>query len=697
MPPTFAPLTRDEMRLHLAVLEQEPQSRPVSSRWRLWRSSVERIARALPIGWRILTLAALNIGVVLILAALIWNGAKVLNSAWDEVRQVRDSDRLLALLESEAGRLQSLIHRYINQPSPEIFAEILLLREAVLGTLRTRGSTDPMLSGSVDKLVDLTVRFLDGFGDLRTEQSVITETYETEVLRPANEMGTLFSALDGALRRREGPLASHLTASREAFTQMLTAANAYYVLPASNDASVARRNLITVEQSIRAMVDLAEHDIQRAALTRLAEQATNLRRGLDKLADLFANRAVILRTAIDGNQAAMVGMIDDLSKQMQDREQQAQKRFDQTLFDIYRKIAIVAGLFLLAIVIGSAVIGQSITAPLRELMRATRSIVAGSYQKQVQGTEARDEIGDMARSVEVFRENAIAKRQAEEALRAAKESAEAALAELRETQQSLIEAEKLAALGGLVAGVAHEVNNPVGISLTVASSFARRCQIFADEIKDGTIRKSKLDEFIALNLDAAQQLVANLQRAGDLIQSFKQVAVDRSHEDRRSFDLHEATQQIITSLRPVLRKSAISLSVDGAPGVVMDSYPGAYGQVLTNLFLNAVVHAFPEGGANNRVIISTRALTDREVEIIVADNGRGMSDEVQKRAFDPFFTTRRDQGGTGLGLHIIYTLVRQRLGGALSLDTQVGRGTVFRITLPRAAPRDTEQDRGATA
>lgn len=673
------------------MTEQDSQSKPVVSQWRRWRYGVERIARALPIRWRILTLAALNIGVVLILAALIWNGAKDLNSAWAEVRQVRDSDRLLALLESEAGRLQSLIHRYINQPSPEIFAEILLLREAVLGTLRTQGSTDPMLSGSVDKLVELTVRFLDGFGDLRAEQLVITETYETDVLKPAKEMSVLYSALDSALLRSEGPLVSRLTASREAFTQVLTAANAYYVLPGSNDAVTARSNLRAVEQSIPTMIDSAETDIQRVALAKLGEQAANLRRGLEKLTDLFSNRAIILRSGIDGNQAAIIGMIDDLSKQMQDREQQAQKRFDQTLFDIYSRIGVVAGAFLLAIVIGSTVIGRSITTPLRDLMRATRSIVAGSYQKQVEGTDARDEIGDMARSVEVFRENAIAKRQAEEELRTAKDSAEAALAELRETQQSLIEAEKLAALGGLVAGVAHEVNNPVGISLTVASSFARRCQIFADEIKDGAIRKSKLDEFIALNIDAAQQLVANLQRAGDLIQSFKQVAVDRSHEDRRTFDLLEATEQIMSSLRPVLRPTAIALTVTGAPGVVMDSYPGSYGQVLTNLFLNAVVHAFPDGGANNRVEISTRSLNDREVEIAVTDNGKGMTEDVQKRAFDPFFTTRRGQGGTGLGLHIIYTLVRQRLGGTLSLETHPGRGTIFRITIPRVAPRDTEQ------
>jgi signal transduction histidine kinase len=314
-----------------------------------------------------------------------------------------------------------------------------------------------------------------------------------------------------------------------------------------------------------------------------------------------------------------------------------------------------------------------------------RAIVAEQYARTIPGAEARDEIGDMARSVVVFRENAIAKKRVENDLRAAKEHAEKALADLRSAQHSLIEAEKLAALGGLVAGVAHEVNNPVGVSLTVASSLARRCELFAKEIQDGAVRRSKFEEFIALNRESAQLLVTNLLRAGELIQSFKQVAVDRSVADRREFDLREATSHIVASLRPVLRQAPITLSVDCAKGLLMNSYPGSYGQVITNLFLNSVTHAFPEGRAG-RVVIEARALDQADVEVTVADDGIGMTEAVRKQAFDPFFTTRRSEGGTGLGLHIIHTLVTQRLGGRLILDSKPEGGTIFRLVLPRQAP-----------
>ena len=270
-------------------------------------------------------------------------------------------------------------------------------------------------------------------------------------------------------------------------------------------------------------------------------------------------------------------------------------------------------------------------------------------------------------------------------MRKAKDAAEAALRNLRETQNSLIEAEKLAALGRLVAGVAHEVNNPVGISLTVASSLERKTAMFTAEVERGDLRRSRLTEFLETSRDASSQLVANLNRAAELIQSFKQVAADRNYSDQRSFDLGDLTEQVVMSLRPGLRKHHLTLNVDCQPNLSMNSYPGPYGQVLTNLFLNAVAHAFPDGRPG-AVDIQVRESGKDNVEIIFSDNGCGMSLDVRRRAFDPFFTTRRDQGGTGLGLHIVYSIVTNRLGGRLDLDSEPGRGTRIQILLPKVAP-----------
>lgn len=277
------------------------------------------------------------------------------------------------------------------------------------------------------------------------------------------------------------------------------------------------------------------------------------------------------------------------------------------------------------------------------------------------------------------------RKKSEQEMRKAKEAAETALRNLRETQASLIEAEKLAALGRMVAGVAHEVNNPVGISLTVASALERKTQLFGEEVARGELRRSSLNEFLETSRSAASQLVANLNRAAELIQSFKQVAADRNYSDQRSFDLADLTEQVVMSLRPGLRKHSLTLNVDCQPNLIMNSYPGPYGQVLTNLFLNAVAHAFPNGRAGV-IEIQARESGRDNVEIIFADNGCGMSMDVRRRAFDPFFTTRRDQGGTGLGLHIVYNIVTNRLGGRLDLDSEPEAGTRVQIILPRIAP-----------
>jgi PAS domain S-box-containing protein len=272
----------------------------------------------------------------------------------------------------------------------------------------------------------------------------------------------------------------------------------------------------------------------------------------------------------------------------------------------------------------------------------------------------------------------------EREIRSARDAAEAALRNLQETQNSLIEAEKLAALGRLVAGVAHEINNPVGTSLTVASSLERKIAVIAAEFAQDHLKRSSLTEFLETGREASAQLVANLNRAAQLIQSFKQVATDQNYSNRRAFDLGDLTAQIVMSLRPGLTEQNLNLNVECQPDLTMNSYPGPYGQVLTNLFLNSVMHAFADGKGGT-VDIKVQASGTDNVEILFCDDGCGMSLDIRRKAFDPFFTTRRDRG-TGLGLHIVYSIVTDCLGGRLTLDSAPGEGTKIVMVLPRVAP-----------
>jgi signal transduction histidine kinase len=285
-------------------------------------------------------------------------------------------------------------------------------------------------------------------------------------------------------------------------------------------------------------------------------------------------------------------------------------------------------------------------------------------------------------AVNVAAEEITERKRSEREMRRAREAAEQALAHLRETQASLIEAEKLAALGRLVAGVAHEINNPVGSSLTVASTLQHRYEVFAAELARGEIRRSTLNEFLDGVRDASVQLVTNLDRASGLVQSFKQVAADRSRLERRHFDLGELTEQVLVGLRPELRKRGVALDLTCEPDLMMDSLPGPYGLVVSNLVLNSVMHAFPERAGT--ISFRARALGDDQVEVELSDDGCGMSPQIRRQAFDPFFTTRRHEGATGLGLHIVHSMVVDRLEGTLVLVSDPGTGTTVRLILPRS-------------
>lgn len=280
---------------------------------------------------------------------------------------------------------------------------------------------------------------------------------------------------------------------------------------------------------------------------------------------------------------------------------------------------------------------------------------------------------------------------AESAMVQAREEAEQALAELREAQESLIQAETMASLGQLVAGVAHEINTPIGIGLTAASHIGEQAQILRERFAGNTLRKSEFLEFLDGLGESSRLLMANIDRAASLVQSFKQVAVDQSSGDRRVFELGGYIRELLFSLRPRLKRTGLRVAVECDDELTMDSFPGALGQVLTNLVINAIVHAYGDGDRAGETAAGTIRITAQpdgaeRVRIDFIDDGAGIAPEHLSKVFDPFFTTKRGQGGSGLGLHIVFNTVTGPLGGTVSVQSWPGQGTRFTILLPREAP-----------
>ena len=276
----------------------------------------------------------------------------------------------------------------------------------------------------------------------------------------------------------------------------------------------------------------------------------------------------------------------------------------------------------------------------------------------------------------------VARRTAE--LQGANGELSQALSTLQIAQDQLVQSEKLAALGSLVAGVAHELNTPIGNGLTVASTLEHRIESFQALVNQG-LRKSDLQTLLTDMQLASEILVRNLGRAAALVASFKQVAVDQTSSHRRTFDLGAVVAEILVTLNPALRKTACSVHTHIDDGLAMNSYPGPLGQVLTNLINNAVLHGF-EPGEEGKIEVQAWSKDANEVVIEVRDSGRGIAPENLHRVFDPFFTTRLGQGGSGLGLHIVHNLVHSVLGGRIAVHSRPGAGATFSITLPMTAP-----------
>jgi PAS domain S-box-containing protein len=258
-------------------------------------------------------------------------------------------------------------------------------------------------------------------------------------------------------------------------------------------------------------------------------------------------------------------------------------------------------------------------------------------------------------------------------------------AELRQAMAQLVQTEKLAALGNLVAGVAHELNTPLGNARVVAGSLGEHLRDFATAVDSGALRRSQVGAFLDRTREAVDLLERNTARAADLIGHFKQVAVDQTSARRRRFDLRQTVEELLTTLQPQFKHTAHRVDLDIPSGLELDSYPGPLEQVLANLIDNSLAHGFA-GVGTGCIQLQAQAVDSTQVVLRYADNGTGIPTAILNRIFEPFFTTRLGQGGSGLGLYIVYNLVTGVLGGAIQAHSQPGQGTVFTLVLPRAAP-----------
>lgn len=296
----------------------------------------------------------------------------------------------------------------------------------------------------------------------------------------------------------------------------------------------------------------------------------------------------------------------------------------------------------------------------RRSVREQRRLVKGSDRLQHQMASLNQE---------------LAKRRAE---------AEEALAKLKQAQETLVQAEKLASLGALVGGVAHEINTPVGIALSCASHLSDATSHMRKLFEADDIGIEDFERYMETAADTTHLILGNCERAAALIRSFKQVAVDRTSAERRRFELASYIAETLASLKPRIRQAGHRVDIDCPPGLMVEGYPGALSQVLTNFVMNSIVHGYDEGQSGHLTIVVDQPSPEL-VRLVYADDGCGIAEEHRTRIFDPFFTTRRGAGGTGLGLHIVYNLVTGPLEGQLSVDSEAGRGTRFTIVFPRHA------------
>ncbi|MCP3901888.1 MAG: response regulator, partial [Desulfobacteraceae bacterium] len=257
---------------------------------------------------------------------------------------------------------------------------------------------------------------------------------------------------------------------------------------------------------------------------------------------------------------------------------------------------------------------------------------------------------------------------------------------LNQTQDKLVQSEKMAALGELVAGIAHEINTPIGIGVTAASFLDKKTKEFENIYKSGDLKKSELESHLKIIKDISETILVNMEKAGELITSFKQIAVDQSIEKPRLFNLNNYIEGVLLSLKPKFNDTDHTIKISCSKDIEIMSFPGAFYQIVSNLILNSLFHGFKNMDKGRIDMLFN--LEEKIINFTYKDNGAGMTSEQCMKIFDPFYTTMRGQGGTGIGMSIVFNLITQTLKGSIECESSEEKGTMFEIKIPVPSSSD---------
>ena len=257
---------------------------------------------------------------------------------------------------------------------------------------------------------------------------------------------------------------------------------------------------------------------------------------------------------------------------------------------------------------------------------------------------------------------------------------EDSLKKLKATQDYLVQSETIASLGRMVAGFAHEINTPVGNALTAISYISDLDENFVNQVKLG-LKKSSLDQYL-MEISESHHIVSNsLEQAAKMVKSLKKIAIDEIHDEIRSFNLADYLSEVLLSLRPKLKRTHHKIEINCDKGLILNSYPGAIAQIVTNFIINSLMHAYDEG-VYGVISLQVIELSSEIMRITYRDDGKGVSEVQMSRIFEPFFTTAREKGGSGLGLSLVFNLVQQKLKGVVTCDSTLGEGVCFTVDIP---------------